>query len=80
MILCLIELSGDELFEERGTELWTNTVDRGGLLHISDQTYGVFVIMEEIIRRYLSLAGVATPTENARQVLVDVIRKNEDII
>ena len=80
MTLCLIELSGDELFEERGTELWTNTVDRGRLWHIRDQTYGVFVIMEEIIRRHLSLAGVATPTENARQVLVDVIRKNEDII
>ena len=80
MILCLIELSGDELFEERGTELWTKTVDRGGLWHISDQTYGVFVIMEEIIRRHLSLAGVATPTENARQVLVDVTRKNEDLL
>ena len=52
----------------------------GGLWHISDQTYGVFVIMEEIIRRHLSLAGVATPTENARQVLVDVIRKNEDLL
>ena len=55
-------------------------VDRGGLWHISDQTYGVFVIMEEIIRRHLSLAGVATPMENARQVLVDVIRKNEDLL
>ena len=36
--------------------------------------------MEEIIRRHLSLAAVATPTENARQVLVDVIRKNEDLL
>ena len=75
MILCLIELSGDELFEESGTKLWTNIVDRGGLWHISDQTYGVYVIMEDIIRRHLTLAGVVTPTENARQVLVDVIRK-----
>ena len=80
MILCLIELSGDEVFEERGTELWTNTVDRGGLWHISNQTYGVFVIMEEIIHGHLSLAGVATPMDNTRQVLVDVIRKNEDLL
>ena len=36
--------------------------------------------MEEIIRRHISLAGVATPMENARQVLVDVIRKNEDLL
>ena len=60
MILCLIKLSGDELFEESGTELWTNIVDRGGLWHISNQTYGVYVIMEDIIRRHLSLAGAAS--------------------
>ena len=31
MIVCLMELSGDEMNEERGTEPWTNLIDRGGL-------------------------------------------------
>jgi hypothetical protein len=35
MIFRLMELSGDEE-DERGTEDWTNSLDRGGLWHVSD--------------------------------------------
>ena len=68
MILCLIKHGGDELFEERGTETWTNMVDRGGIWHISDQTYSIFLIMEEVIRQHLTLSGISTQSENSRKV------------
>ena len=48
MIYLLMELAGDELVEETGTELWTNMVDRGGLWHVNDQTYDLFATVEEI--------------------------------
>ena len=80
MILCLIELGGDELFEERGTETWTNIVDRGGLWHISDQTYSIFLIMEEVIRQHLTLSGISTQSENSRKSIMDTILNNEDLI
>ena len=38
MLLLTIALCGDETDEERGTETWTNEIDRGGLWHISDDT------------------------------------------
>ena len=31
MNLCVMELSGDEMDEDRGTDEWTNLTDRGGL-------------------------------------------------
>ena len=37
-----------------GTEMWLNMIDRGELWHINDQTYSLFEIMEEEIRRYFS--------------------------
>ena len=51
MILLLMECAGDELDEDRGTETWTNMIDRGGLWHINDQTYSLFGIIEEEIRK-----------------------------
>ena len=36
LLLCLMEMSGDEGNEDRETEDWTNARDRGGLWHISD--------------------------------------------
>lgn len=45
-ILCLMDMSGDKM-EEKGTEDWTNLIDRGGLWHINDQTYSLFHATED---------------------------------
>lgn len=80
MILCVMELSGDEMDEERGTEAWTNLIDRGGLWHVSDQTYSLFATMEEEIRQHLSLATASKQQEGARQQLINSIFQNEDML
>uniref|UniRef100_A0A1X7VKP3 Uncharacterized protein n=1 Tax=Amphimedon queenslandica TaxID=400682 RepID=A0A1X7VKP3_AMPQE len=36
---CLRGLFGDKMDEAKGTEEWTNAIDRGGLWHASDETY-----------------------------------------
>lgn len=71
MILLLMECAGDELDEDCGTERWMNMIDRGGLWHINDQTYSIFVIMEEEVRQFLALGS-----GSHKQVQPNVIRKN----
>ena len=55
MLDCIYHLAGDEEDECAGTELWLNTIDRGGLWHVSDATFSLFVIMEQQSRRYFSV-------------------------
>ena len=44
-MFALIELAGDE-DSNMGTEEWINLIDRGGLWHVNDDIYDIFVIME----------------------------------
>ena len=39
MLIFMTELSGDEIDEEKGTEAWTNDIDRGGLWQVNDTAY-----------------------------------------
>ena len=34
---------------------WTNSIDRGGLCHVKDITYMVFLAMEENLRHHLKV-------------------------
>ena len=36
------------------SEEWTNSVDRGGLKHVNNMTYMLFVEMELVLRRHLN--------------------------
>ena len=47
MMILLMECAGDE---NVGMETWTNRIDRGGLLHINDQTYSIFGRDEMILQ------------------------------
>ena len=38
---------------------WTKTVDRGGLVHISDQAFRLFLSIESSVRRYLTVKNAA---------------------
>jgi hypothetical protein len=55
MVLFMIHLSGDEDMEERGTETWIDSIDRGGLWYVNDITYTVFYHMEEEILSHIQV-------------------------
>ena len=79
MVLLLMECAGDEMESDGGTEMWLNMIDRGGLGHVKDQTYSLFVIMEEEIRRYFS----RNKDGHHKQVKVDITKsvlQNEDLL
>ena len=42
------------------SEDWTYIIDRGGLIHVSDTTYMLFVAMEVEIRKNLSQLSLLT--------------------
>ncbi len=73
MILLMCEFSGDKLDEEQGTEQWTNAIDRGGLWHVNDNTYFIFYLMEEEIRKHLVISSVKTLDSDTKKKVLDAV-------
>ncbi len=48
-----MELAGDEMDEDTGTEDWINKIDRGGLWHVNDDVHSLFLEMEYEAKRFL---------------------------
>ncbi len=78
MLLFMVNLCGDEESEERGTETWTNAIDRGGLWHVNDTTYVIFYHMEEEIRNYLRIKLIQD--EKTKERISEAILANEDVL
>ena len=54
LILCLAELTENHGDTEHSSEEWLNTIDRGGLKHVSDITYMLFVAMEVSLCKHIN--------------------------
>lgn len=78
MILLMTDLSGDELDEDRGTETWTNAIDR--LWHISDDAYTVFLILEAEIRCHLKVAALKQLNDTTRTTILEAVMANEELL
>ncbi len=79
IVLLLIEFYGDSM-DGSGTEEWTNQIDRGGLWHISDDTYLVFEIVEYEIRNYLHVKALTEIDDSTKKTILDAIMSNEDLL
>ena len=79
MILFISDLSGHESDETKGTEEWTNGIDRGGLWHINDDVYTIFYLMEEESRKHFTTESAKQLDENSKQKVMDAILTNEDL-
>lgn len=60
------------------SEQWTDLIDRGGLIHISDTVFELFVAMERELRRHLNVKS-ASETKGIRDSAVEGIINNEDV-
>lgn len=54
MIITLMEFRGSGMHSQHECEEWTNSIDRGGLWHVSDDVFTFFCYMEEEIRCYFT--------------------------
>ena len=77
LLFCLMELSGDEGDEDRGTEDWTNARDRGGLWHISDMAFDLFCAIEEEVRCHLILGEM---TEGMKENIMTAVIESDDVL
>ena len=75
-VLLLHSFSGDEDSDGK-TEQWTDGVNRGSLWHISDQTYSLFCIIEEVCRSHLKKTSL---TEGVKLGVVDILHDNADLM
>ena len=72
---------GDEWDKERGTEDWTNLIDRGGLWHINDQAYGLFYAIEEVHTHFMpTAASKMCEKKDQCTTMVSAVLNNEDVL
>jgi hypothetical protein len=78
-IMDLLECQGDDDGDE-SSEAWLNSIDRGGLWYVSDETFMVFRSMEEVVRQHLRKTSVHILASSVqRQALLSKIASDEDV-
>ena len=58
---------------------WIKAVDRGGLLHVTDDTYLTFSYMEAAVQRHLTISNMKVISEVNLKQLVDVVIADEEV-
>ena len=76
MIIYIVAGDSAELCDEDEFNEWVKAIDRGGLIHISDELYGMFVSMEMELRKHLKLGN----NVNIKDTAITEILKNEDVL
>ena len=78
LVLCLVEMEEKEATEHE-SEMWTNTIDRGGLKHVSNMTYMMFMSMELELRQQLH-SGCASEETGMKEKAIEKISQNDDVL
>ena len=81
LIKCLEGLLSDEE-EDAATASadWVDVVDRGGLLHVKEGTYMLFVAMEEEVREHFRIDKTTAMVEGNREQVENAVMENDDIL
>ena len=58
---------------------WTKAIDRGGLVHISNEAYHLFLSIELSVRRYLTVKNAANMDNSFKEYLIKCINYDEDV-
>lgn len=61
------------------SEEWTDLVDRGGLIHISDSVYNLFVTMEMKLRSHLRASSEAASV-GVKEKAINGILEHDDLL
>ena len=78
LVLCLVDLTEEEDGTQDESTDWVNSIDRGGLKHVTNMMYMVMESMELEVKKHLSLDATEYPP-NLKRTLLDAIIKNEDV-
>ena len=59
---------------------WVDVVDRGGLLHVKEGTYMLFIAMEEEIREHFQMDKATIMVEANREQVENAVMDNDDVL
>ena len=79
IILDLMTKSSEQPSSHDGSEQWTDDLDRGGLIHISDEAFECFYAIEVGIRRHLNMANIDDMDNSFRSRLVNDLVDDPDV-
>ena len=81
LIKCLEGLLSEEE-EDAATAStdWVDVVDRGGLLHVKEGTYMLFVAMEEEVREHFRMDKATIMVEGNREHVENAVMDNDDVL
>ena len=80
LILCLVSLCKDSDSEDHGTdEDWVKAQDRGGLLHVKETTYSLFLSIETEVRVHLQ-GLTSLKQKSSIDIMTKEITKSEDVL
>ena len=75
----LIEKDKDNIAETKSTE-WINLIDRGGLVHVTEQCYQLFISIECVTCHHMCIANVKSMDEGFRRHLENMIVTDDDVL
>ena len=67
LLVCLSQLEETDNITRDDSHDWINAIDRGGLIHINNDTYELFLAMEKELRVHLKSTSPPTLTEQVKQ-------------
>ena len=78
LLLCLVDLCDEDEMVSKSAD-WVHAVHRGGLVHVSENTYMLFERMELLVRSVFNANTVRRMSEGVKKHLHDTIIADEDI-
>ena len=79
-IVDMLLQNDDDVGEQDASCEWMAIVDRGGLVHISDDLYRVFVAIELHIRKFFNVENAREMTPTSKGKVVSSLLSNEDVL
>ena len=70
----------DDVGEQDASCEWMALVDRGGLIHISDDLYQVFIAIEVHIRRFFRVENALEMSSCSKEKIISGLLTNEDVL
>ena len=59
---------------------WVNIIDRGGLVHVTDACYQLFLAIEHVTRQELQLSKISSMDDNFRKHLDNMLSNDDDVL
>ena len=75
--LCLLDFSDPDISTDESEE-WVRSIERGGLKHVSDMTYTLFMSMEQVVHKHLQIGS--TSQNSQREITEKQIKDNNNAL